>query len=93
MGKAKWGSLPPFRLPMVRKKAMAKYSEQRVALNRANALEWQRRKKAAKKAVEAEANRRLQMGDEIAKRGFAALRDVGPPPPPGPAACPSDYGP
>ena len=73
MDRAKWDSLPPFRKPMVRKAAAQRYKDKMEAQNRANALEWSKRKDAKASALTGAADQRIKIGQIIAKKGFVAL--------------------
>jgi hypothetical protein len=73
MDKTKWGSLPPFRKPMVKKAAMQRWVESQEAENERRAAAWQKTKDDKAKALKSSADKRLAIGQFIAEKGYEAL--------------------
>ena len=73
MEKAKWGTLPPFRQPMVRKAAMQRWVEAQEAENSKREAGWQKTKEDKAKALKTSADKRLAIGQFIAEKGYEAL--------------------
>jgi hypothetical protein len=73
MDKAKWGTLPPFRKPMVKKAAMARWVETQEAENARRSAAWQKIKDDKAKALKTSADKRLAIGQFIAEKGYEAL--------------------
>lgn len=73
MDKAKWASLPPFRLPAVKKAAMQRWVEEAEAENTRREQAWAKTKADAHAALKKSADSRLAIGQFIAEKGYEAL--------------------